>query len=197
MQKIELRSLLSKRITLKISLVLILFSVGCQNSESVEKAETNINTDVSSTPQEKVSDEKAQSAKFVDVPNLANRSAVEFDKVFGKPVKITPIENDSALMPGEYREYKVEGHPKNLSVRFYKDQAKRFNLLLGTPNKSSEQALSEIFKVDVKGAKPDTKTEPLSEKWKGRFSGVSFVTLYAKREKPGGDFTMIHAEVVK
>lgn len=177
--------------------MLILFSFGCQNSESVEKAETNINTSIAPTAQKKVTDEKVQFAKFVDVPNLANKSAAEFDKVFGEPVKITPIKDNRAMMPGEYREYKVAGHPKNLSVRFYKDQAKRFNLILGTPLKSSKQALSDIFKVDVKNAEPDTKSEPLSEKWKGTFSGVSFVTLYAKREKSGSDFTMLHAEVVK
>jgi hypothetical protein len=197
-----MRKILQSRILTKIYLIiisfgLILFSFGCQSSESTEGLETNTKGKPSPSKEEKVSVEKVPAAKFVDVPNLANKSGEEFDKIFGKPLKITPIEDNPAMMPGEYREYQVEGHPKNLSVRFYKDKAKRFNLLLGTPLKSSEQALSEIFKVDVKNKNPDTKTEPLSEKWKGNFSGVNFVTLYAKREKPGGDFTMLHAEIDK
>lgn len=179
-----------------ISLVLILLSLSCQQSETNESAIPN--NSVSPTPKKTSETEKtAEIPDFVDVPNLANKSSAEFDKTFGKPLQITEIKDNPAMMPGEYRLYQVEGHPKGLSVRFYKDQAKRFNLLLGTPLESSKDALSEIFKINVGQIPPDKKSEPLSEKWKGIFEGIKFTTVYAKREKLNGDFTMVHAEVEK
>ncbi len=93
----------------------------------------------------------------VNVPELANKSAFYFDEQFGKSVKITPKENVPALMPGEYREYKIDGHPKGLSARCHRDKAKRFNLLLGKPKDSAEKSLAKIFRIDVgemNGSKP-------------------------------------------
>ncbi len=134
------------------------------------------------------------SPSAVDVPELVNKSASYFDDQFGKPVKITLIENVPALMPGEYREYQIEGHPKGLSVRFHRDKAKRFNLLLGKPGESAEKSLAKIFRIDVKEMNR-VKTDPLSESWTGRSGVVSFKTAYAKRDKPGGKFVMLHAEI--
>jgi hypothetical protein len=176
-------------------IVLILLSLSCQNPISDSDRTTNKNKEISPTPKEKVLVEKQVTPKFVDVPNLANKSSAEFDRVFGKPLQITEIKDNPAMMPGEYRLYNVEGHPKGLSVRFFRDKAKRFNLLLGKNLKSSKDALSEVFKIDVSGISPDKTSEPLSEKWKGKFNGVNFETVYAKREKVNGDFTMVHAEV--
>ena len=132
----------------------------------------------------------------VNVPRLANKSAAHFDKRFGKPSKVAKITNQPALMPGEYREYRMKRHPKGLSVRFYKDRAKRFNLLLGKPKKNSAGALKRIFGIDV-GKLKSAKGAPLSETWKGNYKGVEFVTAYAKRDKPGGRFVMLHAEIAK
>lgn len=186
----------TKLFAIIISLGLILLSLSCGTSENppIEKP----NNSVSSTPKKEVFVENNKKIpKFVDVPNLANRSSEEFDKIYGKPTEITEVKDNRAMMPGEYRLYKVEAHPKGLSVRFYKDKAKRFNLLLGTPLKSSNDALSEVFKINVGQIPPDKKSEPLSEKWKGKFNGINFTTVYAKREKVNGDFTMVHAEVEK
>ena len=178
--------------------VLILSSLSCGNAES-ENTE-NKNVSVSPSPPKEVSSEKVETREtpnFVDVPQMADKSPAEFDKIFGKPVQITEIKDNPAMMPGEFRLYNVSGHPKGLSVRFFKGQAKRFNLLLGEPLKSSKNALREVFKINVGEISPDKTSEPLSEKWKGRFNGINFVTVYAKREKVTGDFTMVHAEVGK
>lgn len=179
-------------------IVLIFSSLNCQNSDSERiqnnKQNENISTNV------KVEDRKIdnqETQNFVDVPKMANKSAAEFDKVFGKPLEITEIKDNPAMMPGEYRLYKMTEHPKGLSVRFYKDAAKRFNLLLGTPQNSSKDALSKYFRINVGEISPDKKSEPLSEKWKGNFNGINFITVYAKRENVNSDFTMVHAEVVK
>lgn len=179
-----------------ISLGLILLSLSCENSENTPIE--NSNNSVSSTPKKEVLVKKNKEIpRFVDVPNLANKSSAEFDKIYGKPLEITEIKDNPSLMPGEYRLYEIGGHPKGLSVRFYKDKAKRFNLLLGTSLKSSKDALSEVFKINVGQIPPDKKSETLSEKWKGKFNGINFTTVYAKREKVNGDFTMVHAEVEK
>lgn len=139
--------------------------------------------------------EKQEFPQFVDVPQMANKSPADFDKIFGEPVQITEIKDNPALMPGEFRLYTISGHPKGLSVRFFKGRAKRFNLILGETAKSSKDVLSKIFKINVGEISPDKTSEPLSEKWKGKFNGINFVTVYAKREMVTDDFTMVHAEV--
>jgi hypothetical protein len=175
--------------------VLILLSLSCQNPISDTDRTTTENKEISPKPEETILVDKIEPPKFVDVPNLANKSSAEFDKIFGKPLQITEIKDNPAMMPGEYRLYKVSNHPKGLSVRFYKDKAKRFNLLLGKNLKSSTAALAEIFNINVGTISPDKTSEPLSEKWKGKFNNIIFTTVYAKREKVNGDFTMVHAEI--
>lgn len=193
-----------KKSLLKIStilfyVVLILSSLSCGNAESESVENTKIFVSPSPSVKEVSAEktERQETPKFVDVPQMANRSPAEFDKIFGKPVQITEIKDNPAMMPGEFRLYSVSGHPKGLSVRFFKGQAKRFNLLLGEPQKSSKNALREVFKINVGEISPDKTSEPLSEKWKGKFNGINFVTVYAKKEKVTGDFTMVHAEVGK
>lgn len=173
-----------------VSLALILISAGC------EKAQT-LTSRANETPEERVKTivEEPEIPNFVDVPEMANRTAAEFDAQFGTSLKITPIKDRPALMPGEYRLYAVAGHPKGLSVRFFRNRAKRFNLLLGTPMNSSADALAKVFKINVASSAPENTAEPLSEKWKGRFNGIEFETVYAKRGVVNGDFTMVHAEV--
>jgi outer membrane murein-binding lipoprotein Lpp len=171
----------------------ILFA-GCESSEGEHKTVAN-----TAVKQEK-SDSKTQESTVkqlktdVDVIRFANMSASVFDKEFGEPVKVTEIKDNPRLMPGEFREYQVTGHPKNLSVRFYKDKAKRFNLLLGKAEKSSKDALMDIFKIDV-GEMRQVKSGSLSETWAGRANGINFKTAYAKRSKAGEDFVMLHSEI--
>ena len=128
------------------------------------------------------------------MPRLANQPVQAFDDIFGVAVKISEINDDPSMMPGEYRLYNVAGNPKGLSVRFFKGKAKRFNLLLGAPRKTSKDALFELFRIDVSKMKV-VRGEELSEKWVGESGGVTFKTAYAKREAANGDFTMVHAEV--
>ena len=139
---------------------------------------------------------KNNSASDVNVPKLANKSVKDFDKTFGEATKVKEIKDNPRLMPGEFREYKVKGHPKGLSVRFYKGKAKRFNLLLGKTEKSAQDALKKIFKIDVSKMQK-AKVESLSETWKGNLKGTNYKTVYAKRSKPNSDFVMLHAEVAK
>ena len=54
--------------------------------------------------------------------------------------------------------------------------------------------LTYIFVIDVSKLKK-VKGDPLSDTWKGTFDGVKFKTVYAKRDKAGGNFIMLHAEV--
>jgi hypothetical protein len=175
------------------SLIFVIFlasllAFGCQSAQETKTETKTIAptpTVVSLTPTQ----------TMAEVPKLVNKSAAELDKTFGPPEKITPA-TIARETPGEYRLYKLTGHPKGLSVRFYKDKAVRFNLLLGTPEKSSREALLKFFGIDV--SKMSTvRSESLSETWKGVSNGVNFATAYAKREKAGGDFVMIHAEIAQ
>lgn len=177
-----------------VGFVLISFLTACSSSsDKTAKVNSDVNSIVEkSTPQE--TPENKKTVKIVDVPKLGGKSAKDFDETFGEPVKVTEIKDNPRLMPGEFREYKVAGHPKNLSVRFYKDAAKRFNLLLGTPEKSSATALKEIFKIDV-SKMSSVKSDSLSETWKGKSGEINYKTAYAKRSKSGGDFVMLHAEI--
>ena len=133
---------------------------------------------------------------MVNIAALADKSHKEFDHVFGDATKVSPVRVNKKHMPGEYREYGILSHPKGLSVRFHKDKAKRFNLLLGAPSTSSADALMETFVIDVSKLKK-VKGDPLSDTWKGKFDGVNFKTVYAKRDKAGGNFIMLHAEVAE
>lgn len=185
-----------------ISLGLILLSYGCGGAEpaaapgSEVKTPPPIGRPAASETEKQPPPSEEEIPGFVNVPQLAGRPPEAFDLIYGKPLKIVPIRDNPALMPGEIREYRVAGHPKNLSVRFYQNRARRFNLLLGRPARSARRALDEFFRIDV-GRRPADRSGawPLSEKWRGRIGGVDFVTLYAKREKPEGNFTMLHAEV--
>ena len=174
-----------------LSALILACSFGEKEVSETNKTNSD-NTVQKATPKKTVETQK--SVRIVDVPKLADKSPKAFDEMFGESVKITEIKDNPSLMPGEYREYKVSGHPKNLSVRFYKNKAKRFNLLLGKSEKNASDSLDKIFKIDV-GKMQKIKSESLSETWRGKSGGINFKTAYAKRDKAGGDFVMLHAEI--
>ena len=180
---------------IKFSLLIFALSIafGCGKEESAHLAvNQKINPEPSNTP-----NIIPKIVSRIDVPRLAGKSAEELDKIIGKPEKITPATARKEI-PGEYRLYKIEGNPKGLSVRFYKDKAVRFNLILEKPFASAKDALLETFTIDVKNIPPTVdKAEPLSQKWQGEFGGVRFATVYAKKDTPNGQFVMVHAEIVQ
>jgi len=164
---------------------------GCQKAE-----ESKISDAPVSTPEiVRTSTPKPESKAKIDVPQLAGKSPEELDKILGKPEKITPA-TVAKETPGEYRLYKTEGNPKGLSVRFYRGKAVRFNIILEKSFAAAKDALLETFNIDVKNIPPTIeKAEPLSQKWQGEFGGVRFTTVYAKKDKPNGQFVMVHAEI--
>jgi hypothetical protein len=170
-----------------------LFSFGCQSAG--ESKNSNLQNlvpapSMTATP-------KPESKVKIDVPQMAGKPAEELDKILGKPEKITPATVQKE-MPGEYRLYKIESNPKGLSVRFYRGKAVRFNLILGKPFAAAKDALLETFNIDVRNVPPaNDKAEPLSQKWQGEFGGVRFATVYAKKDKPDGQFVMVHAEIAR
>ena len=179
---------MTKKLYLIFVICLFSLTYGCQSAQEV-KVEPKPETTSTAT----VAPKALQT--LIDVPKFANKSAADLDKIFGQPEKITPATLASE-MPGEYRLYKMTGHPKGLSIRVYKDRAVRFNLILGTPEKSSREALLKYFNIDV--AKMTlVKGESLSETWKGVSNGANFSTAYAKREDAKGNFVMIHAEIAQ
>jgi hypothetical protein len=137
----------------------------------------------------------------VDIPRLMGKSPAELDKVLGKPAAVTRITDDPDLMPGEYRDYKVENSTGNvtqegLMVRFYKGQAVHFTFDLPVPTDTPEEALA-VAGIDVKGAAPKIKA-PLAERWAGNFNGVEFKDVAALKMESGGKrYSSVQAEKAK
>lgn len=174
----------------------LIFSVfaktGCQVTRNGNIA---ISPSPSVQPSSTIKSENLPTREVVNVPQLANKSTVEVDKILGKPEIIKLIKEPAA---GEYRVYKIAKHPKGLAVRFYGDKAIDFNLILSESLPTSKQALKEMFGIDV-GDVPfhiDSK-QPLSEVWRGTFNGVRFEKVYAKRERENAGFIFVLAEVAR
>lgn len=170
-----------------------LLLLGCQKAVEPKTA----NAPNAKPPANENSIPKPESESRIDVPRLAGKTAEELDKVLGAPEKITPAVV-AKEMPGEYRLYKISGNAKGLSVRFYRNRAVRFNLILEKPFASASDALRQAFNIDTKNIAPTVdKNEPLSQKWQGEFGGVKFATVYAKKDRANGQFVMVHAELAR
>ena len=129
----------------------------------------------------------------VDVAKIANKTIGEIDEIFGETIETKEI---TVPKKGEYRLYKIADEPKGLAVRFYNGKAKSFNLILTEPVSAAKEAIKQTFAIDVGNKLPvKDKQEPLSEKWSGKFSGVNFSSVYAKRESAKGGFVFVLAEV--
>ncbi len=181
------------KISWGFALLLLCAAIGCQRMPvsqlKTDKAEA---TPVLSPPIA-----PAQTAVAIDVSKLAYKSPAEFEQIFGKAVEVKAVKGDARQMPGEYRLYQTPNHPQGLSVHFYNGQALIFNLVLGEAQKSPGEALLKYFAIDVGKAAPVEKTQFL-EKWRGKFNGVNFVTVYAMKERvEREDYKLLHAEVAK
>jgi hypothetical protein len=170
---------------------LVLFLSGCQTAPKVETNSANTIV-VSASPTPKT--ETLETFPIVDVPKLANKSIAEIEGILGKPIEAKPIKDPN---PGEYRVYKIANHEKGLAVRFYRGQAKNFNLILSKPFSTSKEALLKGFGIEVGNPLPKIDpNEPLSEKWFGTFNGVKFAVVYAKKQRPEtNEFIFVLAEV--
>ncbi len=175
--------------------VIILFvfiSSACQKAQ--ESTDNKIVTAETPKPMQTVSIKSSQQLP-INLAKLADRSAVEVDKILGEPIETKEI---TVPKKGEFRIYEIADEPKGLAIRFYDGRAKNFNLILTEPVATAREALKQTFAIDV-GNKPPTKTagEPLSEKWSGSFGGVKFSSVYAKRESEKGGFVFVLAEVAE
>lgn len=125
------------------------------------------------------------------MPKLADKQIADFDAAFGKPEESKSIEKG-----GEYRLYRVNGQSRGLAVRFFGGRAKEFNLILDRPLPTSADALRQVFAIDV-GKSPPTRDpkEPLTETYKGKFGGVRFEKVSAKKQQDGKGFILVLAVV--
>jgi hypothetical protein len=91
---------------------------------------------------------------IVDIPHLIGKTPAEFEKVLGKAIRVTKITNDPDMMPGEYRDYKIEKSIGTLTqdglwVRFYKGEADHLTFDLPHFTDTPEEALL-MAGIDVK-----------------------------------------------
>ena len=183
----------AKIIRLCFALSLLSAAIGCQTmpvSQSTEATGATPPVLAAPSPTPPI-------AVVVDVPKLAHQSPSEFERIFGKAVEVKAVKGDAGQMPGEYRLYQIPNHPQGLSVHFYNGHALIFNLVLGELQKAPGDALAKYFAIDVGKTAPIEKTRFL-EKWRGQFSGVNFVSVYAMKERvERDDYKLLHAEVAK
>ncbi|HEX7318608.1 MAG TPA: hypothetical protein VF297_32165 [Pyrinomonadaceae bacterium] len=165
--------------------------LGCANTGNQSDSQRSVNSNSGKPSQPAIK-------SVVDIPQLVGRAPAELDKVLGKPVAVTKITNDPEMMPGEYRDYKIENTTGNvtqegLMVRFYQGQAIHFTFDLPSPADTPEEALL-MAGIDVKGAAAKIKA-PLADRWAGNFNGVEFKDVAALKMDSGGKkYSTVQAE---
>jgi hypothetical protein len=168
--------------------------LGCanQNNQPLSQKASNSNSQVASQPAIK---------PVVDIPQLVSKSSAELDKVLGRPIRITKITNDPEMMPGEYRDYKIDNSigaltEDGLWVRFHRGKADHFTVDLPHLTDTPEEALLMVG-IDVKGAAAKIKA-PLADRWTGNFNGIDFKDVAALKMDAGGKkYSSVQAEVAK
>jgi hypothetical protein len=144
---------------------------------------------------------KVQGQSIIDIPQLAGKTSNQVEQIIGKATTVTTITNDPERMPGEYRDYKIEGALLNLTIeglmiRYYKGIAVHFSLDLPRASRTPEEALL-MAGIDVRGVSPQT-SAPLAERWNGRFSDVDFMDAAAMRRDLGTKtFSTVQATILK
>jgi len=179
---------LKMKIIIFLMFIGAVFLFGCQKAEEA-KTETN-----SATPAKTIERPKVETPKVAlpfDISKSVNKSSDELDQIFGKPEEIKPTDDG-----GDYRLYPIANQPKGLAIRLYGGKAKSFNLILNKSFSSSKEAIKQVFGIDV-GNSPIIKNpkEPLTEQYRGTFSGVKFSKISAKKDEKGTGFIFVLAEV--
>ena len=175
---------------LSISLALI---PGCDNKRNQSKSEPASNSTSQIVSQPSVT-------PVVDIPRLAGKSAVELDRALGKPAAITKITSHPEMMPGEFRDYRVDGTSGvatqyGLMVRFHRGRAVQFTLDLPRFIDTPAEALL-LAGIDVRGAAPRVKASG-AHRWTGKFGGVDFKDAAAVKASIKDDqkYTTVQAEM--
>jgi hypothetical protein len=136
----------------------------------------------------------------ISIPNLANKSPQEIEAILGRSVGLTKITNEPDRMPGEYRDYKIEGVEPQLTftglmVRFYRGRAVHFSLDLPVAFDTAQDALLAAG-INVGGTSPK-ETALLARRWSGRYGGVDFKDVAAIQMgfDGKGKYNVVQAEV--
>jgi hypothetical protein len=175
-----------------VFLIWLVFVLGCAHQRN------SSNPPQSSTPSQK---SQPAAKPVVDIPHLINKSPADCDKMLGKPAVVTKLTNDPEMMPGEYRDYRIENVPPvvtqyGLMVRFYKGQAVHFTLDLPRLVDTPEEALL-MAGIDVKGTTAKTKA-PLADRWSGTFNGIAFKDVAAlKMDSAGNKYSTVQADAAR
>ena len=186
------RTLSTFLLTIPFSVWLVVV-VGCDNNTNRPNAQQtpNPNRQVAGEPTIK---------PIVDIPQLIGKSQSDLDKALGKPSAITRITDDPDMMPGEFRDYRIENTTGKvtqygLMVRFHKGKAVHFTFDLPRLTDTPEQALL-IAGINVEGT-PKIKA-PLADRWTGNFNGIDFKDVAAlKMDSDGKRYSTVQAESSK
>lgn len=184
---------MTKILSRSLAFSLVFAAFGCRSA--VEINANNANAAAHRAQPSKTPNTPLKSAQTIpiDVARLAGKSIDEFDRLFEK------IAEGKTVEPvGEFRLYKINGQSKGLSVRFYGNRAKSFNLISDDIFETSREALMKLFDIDAGRLTPVKKnSEPLTESYRGTFGGVKFKKVSAKRAGKGKGFIFVLAEVAE
>jgi hypothetical protein len=182
---------MTKILSLSLASSLVFAAFACQSAGEPNTSNGNAPANSVQPTKTPVLSLKPEQTIPIDIARLAGKSIDEFDRFFEK------IAEGKTVEPvGEFRLYKIAGQSKGLSVRFYGNRAKSFNLISDNIFETSKEALMKLFNIDVGSLTPVKKNrEPLTESYQGTFGGVKFKKISAKKQADGKGFIFVLAEV--
>ena len=162
-------------------LFLILSSIACVKSSEPTQPNSNAqvspNARVSPTPQSTPSPQKSEIKPLIDFFSLANKSAAEVEKIYGKPSLVDT--KSVQFKDGEYRIYNKSGK-RFLQVDYFKGKAVAFYLSIPeeSQTKNPEEAL-KLCGLNLRVA--DAQTEANGFWWDNPSGANPFYSVHLKR----------------
>lgn len=176
-------------------LFLILSSIACVKSSEPTQPKSNGQTSpiaqVSPTPQNTPSPQKSEIKPLIDFFSLANKSAAEVEKIYGKPSFVDTKFVQSK--DGEFRIYD-KSSKRFLQVDYFKGKAVAFYLSIpeASQTKSPEEAL-KLCGLNLRIT--DAQTEANGFWWDNPSSANPFYSIHLRRFNDSGLYYECEAHI--
>lgn len=168
--------------------ILFVLVIGCNNKSATAKAD---NGGADAKPAA-TAEPAAKMKPIVDIPQLANKSPEEVEKLIGKAVEVDQIKSHSEYYPGEFRNYEIAGLKDSVQVRFYKGKAIAFVLTL--PSDKQTKTAEDLAKLGGFDVSSGRQAGVYAVAFDGTFNGVVFQEVKALKSKVD-DFYNLTAKV--
>lgn len=124
-----------------------------------------------------IGDPTEQCAVIIDFPRLMRQTPEQAEAVLGPPRAVYPLTYPAEWLPGEYREYIVNGCEGPVLVRYHSGVLVWILACFQESSDSPEELLNRAG-VDVRGTRPRV-TALAASRWTGTFNGVYFPDVAA------------------